>query len=468
MQIQLKRLSAHFYELTVLHLVNFLQSHLGERAFLLVAAAVVGILSGSAAVLLKMFVHFLPEIPRWLSAHKLEPLTLLMPAFGIALAYGIQLILTGNRYEKSLSPLIYSIMSHRTTIRWRMTFSHILTAGISVGMGGSAGLEAPIVLTGAAIGSKVGSFFRVIHDHRSLLLGCGAAAGIAAIFDSPVAGVLFAAEVMIPTFTVGSLVPLLLSAALGVMISKVVLNSPHIFVLVTTDWNTDALLYYFILALICGMVGVYMIKVVYAVHKWLRHTLPTKGQQVLFGALFLVPVIFFFPMLYGEGYDAIRCLFSGHPESMVLRSPIYWLFPDPVGVVLILAVAAILLKVFAAVITINCGGDGGIFTPSIFTGAFVGFVFARLVNLSGLSQLQEPNFIAAGMCGVFVAVIRAPMTGIFLIVEITGGSVLLPPLMIVSAIAFFAARYFEPHSVYTKVLADQGLLPETERYNHGV
>lgn len=389
MKIPFKRLSSAFYQSVVFRFVSFLQEQLGVKTFLLVAAVTVGFVTGFAAVLLKTIVHWLPMIPAWLAAHNLIALTLLMPAIGIGLAYGAQLLISGSRYEKSLSPLIYSIMSNRLTLRWRATFAHLVTAGVSVGLGGSAGLEAPIVLTGAAIGAKVGSFFRVVHEHRSLLLGCGAAAGIAGIFDSPVAGVLFAVEVMIPNFSAGTLVPLLLSGAVSVMISKMIFNSPTIFILVTTNWNTSALGYYFVLALICGLVGAYMIKVVYGVQRWLKLTFPAKGQQVLFGALFLVPVIFFFPMLYGEGYTAINALLSGHPEATVQSSPLYFFYQDPLGLVLMLSVAAVLLKVFAAVITINCGGDGGIFTPSIFTGAFTGFVFSRLINLSGLAPISS-------------------------------------------------------------------------------
>lgn len=458
----LKRLNVQVYHAVISQLVSLLQTQLGEKAFLMFVASVVGLITGAAAVMMRAFVHWLPQIPAWCADHNLGALTVLIPAFGVTIAYGLQLLINGSYIEKSLSPLIYSLSVNRYYRRWRSTFSHIFTAGITVGLGGSAGLEAPIVLTGAAIGSKVGSFLRVIREHRGLLLGCGAAAGIAGIFDSPIAGVLFAAEVLLPTFSVGALIPVLLSAALAVMVSKMVFHSPALFYIMTTNWNSEALGYYVLLAAICGLVGVYMIKVTYSLGGWLKDTF-SQGQRLLFGIFGLSVIIFLFPMLYGEGYVMIQDLFNGNPHLVFQKSVLYSLFDNPAYLLLILSAAAIFLKVFAAVLTIQCGGDGGIFAPSLFTGAYLGFVFAKLINLTGFTELQEPNFVAAGMCGVFTAVIRAPMTGIFLVAEITGGHMLLTPLMVVAAISYFTARYFEPHCVYTRVLWEQGLMKSKGR-----
>lgn len=429
----------------------------GERNSLILLGLSVGVISGLAAIFLKKIVHWLHQLPPFLFEHYII-LLFVLPIIGILLSVAIQKLLFGkDYYYKSLSPLIHALSINRPDMPFRKTYSHLLTSGISVGLGGSAGLEAPIVLTGAAVGTNLGKMFRLDSKWKVLLAACGSAAGISAIFDSPVAGVLFAAEVLLPELSVSSMIPILLASAASAVISKMFYGG-HLFLLVSREWHLNAILFYCVLGLLSALVGVYMIKMNYLVSAWIKNFLKNEWMRILGGGLAVAILIALFPPLFGEGYSSVEMLFAGN-SSAVIKDTMFESTLTGSGWLLVLfCLATLLLKVIATVFTIQSGGDGGIFAPSMFVGAFTGFVFSRIMNLSGLISLNEPNFIAAGMCGVFTAVMRAPLTGIFLIAEITGGYMLFIPLMIVAAVAFFIARYFEPYSVYTRALAEKNML----------
>ena len=381
-----------------------------------------------------------------------------LPLIGLFLSHCVQHKWGGRNYAKSLSPLILMLHRRKFSIPGSEMFTHLLSSAFSVGCGGSAGLEAPSVLTGSAVGSNTAGFLHADPRQRLLLIGCGAAAAISACFSSPIGGVLFAVEVLMPSFSVGALVPILMSSAVATVVSRVVSNHFGFTLAITVPWRTDAVPFYFICGLVCAVIGVYVIKAAYKLGTMVKSRLRNHWVRLFTGGVLLCLLLACFPVLRGQGYIYIEQLFSGNLNAL---AKLYAFLPDAVPQWLILTVliaSAIFAKVVGSVLTVDSGGDGGIFAPSMFIGAFTGFAFARLINLTGIIQLQEPNFIVVGMCGVFTAVMRAPLTGIFLIAEVTGGYTLLVPLMIVSAVSWFAARRLEPNSIYRKALAENNLL----------
>jgi len=445
-------------------MVRFWQTRWGERSFLVVLSIAIGALAAVAAALLHSLVVYFEEFGIWLTEphekHEYLWLALLLflPMAGLTASFLIQRFLGGPRYAKSLSPLILQLSRKRTNIPVVEMFNHLLSSAFSVGFGGSAGLEAPSVLTGAAIGANSASFLNVNRSRRNLLLGCGSAAAISAIFDSPIAGVLFAAEVLLPEFSVSALVPMMMSSAVAAVISRLIAGDNHFFFAITEPWETNAVPCYLLLGLICALVGVYVIKCAYFMGDRLKTHFRSPWQRLFAGGSLLCVLLFLFPILRGQGYLFIEKLFRGNLEEIAYNSPLLSLIPSETAILVIIFLAVLILKVVTSVLTVDSGGDGGIFAPSMFIGAFTGFGFARLVNMTGFFDLQECNFVAVGMCGVFTAVMRAPLTGIFLIAEVTGGYILLVPLMIVSAVSFLLAHIFEPNSIYRKALVESNLL----------
>ena len=431
---------------------------------LVVLAFVIGLGGALAAEALHLGVELFGAFSRFVADHAAARhwfaavAFLLLPLFGIVLSGAVQRLWGGPRYAKSLSPLILALYRRRTAIPLRETVTHILSSALAVGLGGSAGLEAPSVLTGAAIGANCGSFLGVSHRCRMLLVGCGAAAAISAIFGSPIGGVLFAVEVLLPEFRVGALIPMLISSAAATVAGRCLGGGRTLLLAINTPWRTDAIPFYFLYGILAALIGVYVIRVAYRLGDLLKRSFPRLGSRMLVGGLALSLLLALFPPLRGQGYDFIKLLFAGDLDSLAASAPLLAPLRNPVLTVVLLLGAGILIKVVTSVLTVESGGDGGIFAPSMFIGAFAGFAFARLVNLTGIVELQETNFVVVGMCGVFTAVMRAPLTGIFLIAEVTGGYVLLVPLMIVSAVAWFVARRFEPESIYRKVLIEGRLL----------
>lgn len=435
------------------------QHRWGEKSQVVAIAVLIGIvvsLASSVAHVLVLkceaFAIWLTHTPQKIHSSAWMLVFLLLPLIGLAGSYLIQKYLGGAFYYKSLAPLILSLRRKAKPLPWTDTFTHLLSSCFSIGFGGSAGLEAPGVLTGAAIGSNGGILFGTDKKWRRLLIGCGAAAAISAVFNSPIGGVLFAAEVLLPEFSVSALVPMLISSAVATVVSRMVAGDHRYFFAITQNWKLDAIPFYFLCGLFCAAVGVYVIRVSVNLSEKIRNLMPNIWARMGLGGGILCILLFFFPLLRGQGYLYIGNLFSGDMDAIVGSAPFLEWIDSPAAVTAILILAGIFVKVIVSVLTLNCGGDGGIFAPAMFIGAFAGFGFARLVNLTGIVQLQEFNFVAVGMCGVFTAVMRAPLTGIFLIAEVTGGYILLVPLMIVSSVSFFVSQLFERNSVYCKEL----------------
>ncbi len=435
---------------------------LGEKNYILLLSCIVGLISGLAAVLLRWFcasVHsgteaLLPEAS-W-SVYLIPAL----PAVGIFFCILFVRFWIRKPYEKSLAGVIAATSHGTSDIPIQKTYSHIITSGISVGCGVSAGLEAPIALTGSAIGSNFAKWLHLGRESRTLMLACGGAAGISAVFNSPVAGALFACEILLPEFSIPALIPMLIASATAAMVAEI-LYPNQTFILHVTGWSMQNLPYYLLLGILAGMISAFVIQTSCSVAKrfdpmkniWLKGLL---GAGVLYVAFLLLPA------LRGEGYNFVNHLLNGSEQDIMTGSPVAFLFEHK-WIFLALIGFLILLKAAVSPVGIESGGDGGIFAPSMFMGAFLGFFTARLIRMShfpGWETISEKNFIAVGMGGVLAGVMHAPMTGIFLIAEITGGYKLFVPLMIVASISCYICRKFSRYNVYKSMIAMRGGTPE--------
>lgn len=431
--------------------------YISDKNFLIIAAIWVGLLAGIAAVILKTFVHFLQHtLESGFNVRYENYFYLIYPLVGILLSViYVKFFHKKVVFDKGLSSIIYAINKKFSNIELHKTYSHVITSALTVGFGGSAGLEAPIAVTGSALGSNTAKNLLMSKADRTLLLASGAAAGISAIFDSPIAGVVFAFEVLLSEVSIPAFIPLLIASATGAVVSKI-FSSGKIFFLVTDSWNIEAIPFYVLLGGLCGFVSVYMMRSTLGMESFLNKR-KNPYTKAIAGGIALGVLIFIFPPLYGEGYGISNKLMAGDYKSLFNNS-LFFKYQDNTLFLLGFTAVMILVKVFAAAITVGSGGNGGIFGPALFTGSLLGFWFSHGVNYTRITFLNEQNFIAVAMGGLISGVLHAPLTGIFLIAEITGGYVLFIPLMIVSAMSYFITRYFEPNSIYTKTLIERGFL----------
>ncbi|HEX3073292.1 MAG TPA: chloride channel protein, partial [Ignavibacteriales bacterium] len=432
-----------------------------DKSFLILASILVGIIAGLAAVVLKASVNYIEDylVTRSKGAYE-NYLLLAFPLIGILLTVIYVQVFRKGKITKGLGNIIYTVAKGSSDLPRHKTYSHMISSALTVGFGGSAGLEAPIVITGAAIGSNAAKALKLNYKGRTLLLASGSAAGISAIFNSPIAGVIFAFEALLPEFSVPSFVPLLIASATSAVVSNL-LYSGQLFILVTEGWAMNAIPYYMLLGVLCGLVSAYIIKFTLKIEVFFSKMNKPYLKAVL-GGLALGIIIFIFPPLYGEGYISIEELFAGRYHEL-LSGSFFYFYANNQWFMLAFIGAIILIKVFATSITVGAGGNGGIFAPSLFTGALTGFFLAALMKALGIADLNHANFIAVGMAGILSGVIHAPLTGIFLIAEVTGGYELFVPLMIVSAISFFTSRYLMGYSVYTKTLVEKGLWSPSDK-----
>jgi CIC family chloride channel protein len=406
----------------------------------------VGFFGGLAAIVLKFLVHFIEDVSRNISSHLYYHIAyVFLPALGIFLAVTWQHLGNRDKIQKGIGSILANIKKNRSNIRLNNIYSHIVTSSLTVGFGGSAGLEAPIVATGAAIGSNVGKFFKLTPYEKTVLLAAGASAGIAAVFNSPIAGVLFSLEILIGEITIPTFIPLLIASATGVVVSKL-LYSGQLFHLVTEGWVVTAIPFYILLGLFSGWMAIYINKVGGKLEGGILKK-QNRYVRALLGGLFLGLIILVFPQLFGEGYHYLQAILNGNIDALKDESLFAgWLSNQ--WFMLVFIVALVFMKIIASGITLGSGGNGGSFAPTMFTGAFLGLTIAYGVNLTGLIHLNTVNFIAVGMAGALSGVMHAPLTAIFLIAEITGGYVLFIPLMIVSSISYIISRLSSPHNIY--------------------
>ena len=440
---------------------QYRRTKISNRNFLVFAALVVGILAGLAASLLKSLTqrieHFLQEGFHWQYKYYLF---LIFPTIGILLSVMyVRRFIRKGKFETGLTPLLYTISKKSSRVEPHNIYSQIITAALTVGFGGSTGLEAPIVTSGAGIGSVVGRFLGLSYRETTLLLACGAAAGIAGAFNSPIAGIVFAVEILLPEFSIPAFIPLLLSSATAAVVARM-FYSEQLFFLVTEGWQYKALGWYVVLAVLIGFFSIFFNKSYY----FIKHSFyKIKGpyHKVVIGGVLLGAMVFLFPTLYGEGYVTIKNLLGGN-YSIVVTNSIFSSYSNIPVVIILFTAVTMFAKTAATLITLSAGGNGGIFAPSLILGGLMGFLLAFTINTLGIAHVNVANFIVAGMAASLSAIMHAPLTGIFLIAEITGGYVLMVPLMITSAIAYFIGRSANQYSIYTKPLAESGDLMSYE------
>ncbi|QCR21988.1 chloride channel protein [Pontibacter sp. SGAir0037] len=437
----------------------WLRRHTSDRDFMLISSVLVGLTAGLAAVVLKTFVHYIHELLAYGNRLLDQPIWLVVfPIIGILLTVTLVQFFFGGNIGKGTANILFLISQKSSLVERHKMYSHILTSGITAGFGGSAGLESPIVVTGSAIGSNYGREYHLNFRDRTLLLACGAAAGIAAVFNAPIAGVLFAIEVLLTDITISAFIPLIISAVVGALCSRIILKEEILFSVEQMDaFQAYNVPYYVLLGILCGITSVYYTRMVHRIEDVFAPFQNQVYQRAIVGGILLGLLIMLFPPLFGEGYQSIKLLQNSHPSVLLEDS---WLsfFGSNEWLILCFVGALALVKVFATTLTIVSGGNGGNFAPSMFVGAHLGFFFSRLLNMLQVSKIPESSFTMVGMAGILSGVMHAPLTAVFLIAEITGGYTLMIPIMIVSATSFALVKYYEPYSLDTKKLAQKGEL----------
>lgn len=426
----------------------------------MLTSVVIGLLTALCAVVLKNSVHFIQQWVHQISiAENSHYLLFIFPTLGILLTVFYTQVFRNGDLGRGVTNIIFAISRKSSYVEKDKLYSQMLSSILTVGFGGSAGLEAPIAATGSAIGSNTARWLHFNLKERTLLLACGTAAGISAIFNAPIAGVIFAFEILLVNMPMPVIVPLLIASASSALLSKLIYSGQP-FVLITNSWSSDHLGYYVLFGFIAALLSVYAIRIYFFIGD-LFYGKKQVYLKAIIGGLFLGALIFLFPPLYGEGYDSVLNLL--HKESTALISDSAFIPNAGAWTVVVFAIALMLLKVVATSLTVGAGGNGGMFGSSLFTGAMCGYAFSHSVNLLGLAHLDEVNFTVIGMAAMMSGIIHSPLTAIFLIAEITGGYALFVPLMVVVSIAYLVSRYFEPFSVYTKKLALKGDLITTDK-----
>ena len=427
--------------------LSWIHSRLSNKQFLILGAVIVGLWAGLTAVILKVSVHYLQSILQSFGRHYIW-VYFAAPAVGIfATLLFIKLFLGGNMM-RGTSHVLLAIAKKSSILHRKEIFSHVATSALTVGMGGSAGLESPIVQTGSAIGSVFSSLFPTNYRDRTLLLACGAAAGIATAFNAPIAGVLFALEVLLVDVNISAFIPLLIAGATGALCSKIILNEDILLSFKNiSEFNYHNVPFYILLGGICGLMSVYYIKVFINIEQYFKNTFKSTVIRFFVGCILLGGLILIFPALFGEGYSAIKYLAMAKPTELFNGSPLQSFFSSGTIAIGTAVLLVGLVKVFAVLLTLGAGGNGGNFAPALLVGSCVGFSFAFLLNITGLTHLPISNFCLVAMAGVLTGIFHSPLTGIFLIAEITGGYELIIPLMIVSALSTAVSKYLGPLSL---------------------
>lgn len=425
------------------------------KQFILFSSVLVGLSAGIVAVVLKSLIHF---ILTHVLANKLSYsnyFVAFLPVLGILLTVIVIHFFLKNKIEKGVTSLHRRIKKNSSNIPQEQMYNQIVTSSLTVGFGGSAGIEAPILLTGAAFGSNYSKTYKLNYNDRSLLLACGIAGGIGAAYNAPIAGVLFALEALLLDISITAFIPLILAAASGALISKIVLHSGVIFSFKdVTPFNYNYTFFYIALGLLSGLLSVYHLRIFVKIEELLEKTNINKFFKAILGGSLLGLLILLFPVFFGEGGDGIKALSLGNTDYIFKNSILNSFIENDWYLILFIGLI-ILLKPVATALTIGSGGNGGNFAPSLFVGAFLGFLVAKILNIWLSIDVSTVNFTLVGMAGVLSGLYHAPLTAIFLIAEITGGYTLMIPLMIVSSISYTISKYFEPFSMDTKKLATE-------------
>ncbi len=444
--------------------VSWREHHIKEQNFVIMLALVVGVLCGLAAQLLKYLIHAIAHaLTSHFSATTENYLYLVYPLVGILLVTIFLRYVVKDNISHGVTRVLYAISRRKSRLKLRYTYASLVGSSITIGFGGSVGAEGPIVFTGAAIGSNIGQAFRLSPKLLMLLVGCGAAAGIAGIFRAPIAGMLFTLEVLMIDLTGTTVMPLLISSITGATVAYVLEGyNAEFFFSQSESFETSRIPLTILLGVVCGFMSLYFTRMMI----WMEGVfgrISHRYYKILLGGVSLAVMIFLLPPLYGEGYGAINQLLDGRPSD-ILDGTFFYVDRDSIWFIAAFIGAVTLTKVFATAATNGAGGVGGTFAPSLFVGAMTGFLFAYILNNLDLGlELSQKNFSLIGMAGVMAGVMHAPLMAIFLTAEMTGGYDLFLPLLIVSTLSYMTIKMFEPYSIYTARLAKAGDLLTHEK-----
>jgi len=430
----------------------------GKRSPVFILAFAMGLMAGLAAVILKNAVHYTQVfLTRGFNTGEANWLYMLYPMVGLLLTVLYVKYLVKDSISHGISKILFAISKKNSLLKSHNMHSSMVASTLTIGFGGSVGLEAPIVLTGSAIGSQIGQYFHLPYKTITLLVACGATGAVAGIFKAPIAGVAFALEVLMIDLTMASLLPLMIAAVTATSVAWLLMGDEVLFTYNLTDvFTVTELPSFLILGLFTGLISIYFSVGLRKIEGWMQK-IGSVWMRWLIGGLALSMLLVLFPPLFGEGYDTLRQLLMGNPSEILANS--WWFIKSETPWIFLFAISLIILfKVVATAVTTGAGGVGGVFAPSLFLGGISGFFLARLLNTLGWMEVSEVHFTLVGMAGVMAGVMHSPLTAIFLIAEITGGYTLIIPLMITATIAYITAHLVEPHSVYTRRLAQLGEL----------
>lgn len=434
------------------------EKHITEKTFVVILSLIVGILGGFAALILKNLIHLISSLlTSHLAINEGNYLYFIYPVLGIIITVLFVKYVVRDNISHGVTKVLYAISQNKSRLKRHNMYSSMLASSITIGFGGSVGAEGPIVYTGAAIGSNLGSWMRLPPRVLMILVGCGAAAGIAGIFKAPIAGMLFTLEVLMIDLTTVSVMPLLISSITGATIAYIFTGyDVEFFFIQSETFVTSRIPFVILLGVFTGLVSLYFTRVMNMMENYFG-SIKNRFTKICIGGAILSSLIFIFPPLYGEGYGAIVSLLGGDVGG-ILNSSMFYADRENVWFILVFVGLIILTKVFATSATNGAGGVGGTFAPSLYVGCMAGFFFASLINhLFGL-DLSVKNFALMGMSGVMSGVMHAPLMAIFLTAELTGGYELFLPLLIVSTLSYGTIKTFEPYSIYAMRLAQRGEL----------
>ncbi|WP_185216754.1 MULTISPECIES: chloride channel protein [Chryseobacterium] len=444
---------ARSYEL-ILHWLN---NRLSRNQFLVLSGIIVGCSAGLAGVILKTLVHNIHHFITTKVHFEYQVLFyIIFPFLGIVLTTSIVLTIFKGQDRKGIGAILYEIAQNSSIVSSVKMYSQIVQSAVTVGLGGSAGLESPIAVTGAAIGSNFAQTYRLSYKERTLLLAAGATAGIASAFNAPIAGIMFAFEILLTGVVFTDFIPLVVAAVCGSLLSRILLQEDILFRFYTREaFNYKNLPYYLILGIVTGLYARYFVVISQKVEHFIKGLNMSRIRKAMFGGAVLSLLCVLFPPLFGEGYDTVKAFTNGNTHNIIQNS-FFRYFEIKDFTIIIFLILVLLLKAFATSFTIFSGGNGGNFAPSLFAGGTVGYLFAVVCQQIGFTEVPVTNLVLVGMAGAMSGVMYAPLTAIFLIAESSFGYDLFIPLMIVSIISYLIAKWFSPISPELKSLADQG------------
>jgi len=433
-------------------------AYMSDRQFMILLAIPTGFLAGVAAVIIKFLTHTIRDFFFNLRADDqyFNLLFFILPAIGILLTILVIRYLIRRDVGHGIPGLLYALSRNKGIVKPYTTFSSIITSALTVGFGGSVGLEGPSVSTGGAIGSNLGQLLKLNQKQINVLIGMGGAAALASIFQAPITGVIFSMEVFMIDMSMTALIPIIISAFVAILTSYFFLGKAFEYtIIINESFIPSNTIYYVFLGVFVGLVSAYFMKVYFSVDKSFKK-ISNPWLRFMFASLSLGALIFIFPSLYGEGYETINAALHGNVNE-IFRDTLFEGLADTPWVVFIVVIAIILAKAFATSLTFAAGGVGGTFAPALFLGATTGMIFAMTVNYLGIGNLEVGKFALVGMSGLIAAMLHAPLTGVFLIAEITNGYTLMVPLMMVSALSLAVNRIFFKESIYTYSIAAKGV-----------